>query len=138
MSWEEENMSWEEEEAKEKFMEAYAAKQKELQMAHTHNCIVDRANCDSLHPNYERIVNVAPATMRNQEVKPRAYRNWLLNPKVSIGYVNVHTLKYEAFNLSQVFDQMCTNAKLNVVHNIIENCLNDDERSLLFSDLRSS
>lgn len=113
----------------------YEERQAELQRAHQHNCIDDRENCDNIHPNIERMVCVSPSIYRDQELKPPQWRNWILAPKVCIAYINQHNLKLEAFNLSQAFAQMNSNAKLNVVHNIIEHCLNDDERSMLFSDL---
>lgn len=108
----------------------------EFQRSVAHDCHNDRENCDTIHPNCEKMLLAITPLCREQQTKPPSWRNWLLTPKTVIGYVNQHTLKYEAFNLSEAFAQMSTNGKLNVINNIIANCLDDDERSLFFSDIQ--
>lgn len=129
-------MTWtpEEDEARRKREEHQA----EVLLAYAHDCINDRVNCDTIHPNTERMVFAQPSIERNQERKPPNWRNWLLSPKVGIQYINQHTLRLESFNLSEAFAQMNSNGKLNVIHLIIEHCLSNDERSMLFSDLNNA
>lgn len=102
-----------------------------------HNCMGDRENCDNIHPNTEKMISPVPPHYRPQDKKPAAWRNWVMSPKVGIFYMNQHTLKFELFNVSEAFAQMSTNGKLNVIHNIVQNCLDDNERSMFFSDLQS-
>lgn len=109
---------------------------KEYENSLSHDCANDRENCDTLHPNAQRVVMVEPPIVRSQQLLSPNWRNWMLKPKVVLGYYNPITLRSEAFNLSEVFAQMSSNAKLNVVHTIIANCLDDNERSLLFADLK--
>lgn len=109
---------------------------REIHISHHHDCVNDRENCDKHHPNFERCVLASPSISRSQSLKPPGWRNWMLKPKSVITYFNRFTLQMENFNLSEVFSQMNSNGRLNVVHNIIENCLDSNERSLLFSDLK--
>lgn len=109
--------------------------QNEIKRAQAHDCIKDRENCDEIHPNIAGFTITWPSIARPNQNHPSSYRNWILDPKALIGYTNRHTLKSESFNVSEAFLQMGTNGRLNVVHNIIEYCLDDDERSMLFADL---
>jgi hypothetical protein len=110
--------------------------QEELQRSNAHDCIGDRKNCDTIHPNFEKCILGITPLRRPQDKKPPSWRKWMLKPKACIGYYNQHTMRYEAFNVSQAFDQMSTNGKLNVLNTIIYTCLDDNERSLFFTDMQ--
>ena len=72
----------------------------ELKLARLHDCENDRENCDKVHPNIvARVVRASIPIPRNQDKHPPKWRDWLLEPKVSIGYMNRHTLEYKGFNL---------------------------------------
>ena len=110
----------------------------EAKRAQEHNCVDDRANCDAIHPNIAGFTFVGARETRPYQAHPPEWRNWILDAKVVMSYFNRHSLTMERFNVTEAFSQMSTNGKLNTVHSIIERCLDDNERSMLFSDLRGS
>jgi len=108
-----------------------------MKRAQMHDCFKDPEGCDVVHPNIIAKPCIARSSIsyRSQEIHPPKWREWFLKPKVVLQYFNQHTLRAEIFNLSEAFAQMSTNGKLNIVHNILENCLDDEERSMLYSDI---
>lgn len=108
----------------------------EQKRAMKHDCINESAECDTVHPNIAKnIIAQPPKALCRYQPHPKDWRKWLQTPKVSMMYLNQHTLKMEAFNLSEAFNQMSTSAKLNVFNSMFTHLLDDDEKSLFLSDI---
>ncbi len=101
-----------------------------------HDCVNEGDECDFVHPNIAKnVFTVLPKDLVRKQPHPKQWREWLQKPKAVLYYTNQHTLKMEAFNMSEVFNQMSTSAKLNVFNNMYINLLDQDEKSLFLSDI---
>lgn len=109
----------------------------EQKRCNEHDCINDAHECDTVHPNVAKNVMHGPPTnhIRKAVVHPKSWRGWLQAPKVPLWYFNKHSMRMECFNLSEAFYQMSSNAKLNVLHCVYENLLDENEKSLFLSDM---
>lgn len=101
-----------------------------------HDCVNNRDECDIEHPNFAKTALATPpcGLVRHQR-SPKTWRNYLMAPKVIINYYDKMTMSMKFFNASEAFEQMGTNGKLNVMHNMYFNLLDDMEKSLFIGDI---
>lgn len=79
--------------------------------------------------------------MRNQTHPPK-FKEWLKkvesNEFLLINYTDKIDMTVKIFNMSEVMDQMCSEAKISVLFSILSKCMDENERSLFFSGLQEA